>query len=401
MAQRAERMEEHIDVAGSQVGTGLGLAGFLGQNVQIEPQAVPGDQGVALGGEAAEIGDELGSLLVGHAGGGMAGSVPPMPDQGLREVARGGRGGLGNVHFATSTHQAPMHAQKGEPGEERWIRLELRLIADVGLVGLPNAGKSTLLAAMTAATPKIADYPFTTLEPNLGVLDLGDVDSRRPTIADVPGLIEGASSGAGLGHAFLRHVERTRILVHVVDGSDRDPEWSFGVIRDELAAHDPKLLAKPTLVVFNKMDKSEASEAWPAFEAARAVQGLPVVAVSAVLGDGLAAFRSDLSAMLPSAEELSEPPASEGVVIHRIDSMSDSFKITRDEDGVFVVHGRRIERVASQTNFDVEESAERFQADLTRLGIDAELRRQGVAPGDTVRIAAVELEWEPDEWQER
>ena len=315
-------------------------------------------------------------------------------------VARGGRGGLGNVHFATSTHQAPMHAQKGEPGEERWIRLELRLIADVGLVGLPNAGKSTLLAAMTAATPKIADYPFTTLEPNLGVLDMGDVDSRRPTIADVPGLIEGASSGAGLGHAFLRHVERTRILVHVVDGSDRDPEWSFGVIRDELAAHDPALLAKPTLVVFNKMDKPEAAEAWVDFEIARRAQGLPVLAISAVSGMGLAAFRSHLSTMLPTAEELAEPPASEGVVIHRIESMSDSFKVTREDD-VFVVRGRRIERVASQTNFDVEESSERFQADLTRLGIDAELRRQGVAPGDTVRIAAVELEWEPDEWQDR
>src|SRR4051812_32411814 len=142
-------------------------------------------------------------------------------------IARGGRGGLGNTHFKTSTHQAPKHAQKGEPGEERWVRLELRLIADIGLVGLPNAGKSTILAAVTAATPKIADYPFTTLEPNLGVLDFGDLDERRPTIADVPGLIEGASSGAGLGHAFLRHVERTRILVHVVDGSSRDPGWDY------------------------------------------------------------------------------------------------------------------------------------------------------------------------------
>jgi GTP-binding protein len=352
-----------------------------------------------------KAGDDLvlkvppGTVVFEDPGGELLGDLVAS-DQNLM-VARGGRGGLGNVHFATSTHQAPMHAQKGEPGEERWIRLELRLIADVGLVGLPNAGKSTILAAVTAATPKIADYPFTTLEPNLGVLDMGDVDSRRPTIADVPGLIEGASSGAGLGHAFLRHVERTRILVHVVDGSDRDPEWSFGVIRDELEAHDPKLLAKPTLVVFNKMDKPEAAEAWPAFEVARRAQALPALAVSAVSGEGLAAFRADLAAMLPSAEELAEPPASEGVVIHRIESMSDSFKISRDADGVFVVRGRRIERVASQTNFDVEESAERFQADLTRLGIDAELRRQGVAPGDTVRIAAVELEWEPDEWQER
>src|SRR5512142_415147 len=175
-------------------------------------------------------------------------------------VARGGRGGLGNTHFATSTHQAPKHAQKGEPGEERWLRLELRLIADVGLVGLPNAGKSTLLAALTAARPKIADYPFTTLEPNLGVMELGDDDPRRPTIADVPGLIEGASEGAGLGHAFLRHVERTRILVHVVDGSGRDPAWDYGVIREELRAHDEALLDKPTLVAFNKIDEARARE---------------------------------------------------------------------------------------------------------------------------------------------
>ena len=206
-------------------------------------------------------------------------------------VARGGRGGLGNTHFKTSTHQAPKHAQKGEPGSEAWLRLELRLIADVGLVGLPNAGKSTLLAAVTAAQPKIADYPFTTLEPNLGVMDLGRRDERRPTIADVPGLIEGASSGAGLGHAFLRHVERTRILVHVVDGSSRDPDWEYDVIREELRAHDPALLDKPMLVAFNKMDLPAAQAAWPAFERARAKEQVDAVAISAQHGDGIAAFR--------------------------------------------------------------------------------------------------------------
>ena len=355
-------------------------------------------------------------------------------------VGRGGRGGLGNVHFATSTHQTPRHAQKGEPGEERWIRLELRLIADVGLVGLPNAGKSTLLAALTAATPKIADYPFTTLEPNLGVLDLGDEDPagedpagedpagedpagedpagedpagedpaghvaagwdpRRPTIADVPGLIEGASSGAGLGHAFLRHVERTRVLVHVVDGSDRDPEWNYDVIRDELAAHDPALLEKPTLVAFNKMDRPEAAQAWAAFEAARRAEGVAAVAISASEGDGLAGVRARLAALLPDAAELAEPREQAGVVIHRLDSMDEGFRVDR-EDGVFQVRGKKIERLAAQTNFDAEESAERFQRDLIRLGIDEELRRQGVAPGDTVRIGASELEWDPDEWDAR
>src|SRR5437762_1782183 len=194
-------------------------------------------------------------------------------------VSRGGRGGLGNTHFKTSTHQAPKHAQKGEPGEERSLRLELRLIADVGLVGLPNAGKSTLLAALTAARPRIADYPFTTLEPNLGVLDLGPDDERRPTIADVPGLIEGASQGAGLGHAFLRHVERTRVLIHVVDGASRDPEWDYGVIRDELAAHDPALLEKPLIVAFNKLDVPLARERWLEFRRARGREGRLVVAM--------------------------------------------------------------------------------------------------------------------------
>jgi GTPase len=315
-------------------------------------------------------------------------------------VARGGRGGLGNTHFKTATHQAPKHAQKGEPGEERWLRLELRLIADIGLVGLPNAGKSTLLAAVTAAQPKIADYPFTTLEPNLGVMALDDDDERRPTIADVPGLIEGASSGAGLGHAFLRHVERTRVLVHVIDGSSRDPEWDHEVIREELRAHDPALLEKPMLVVFNKIDLPAAQAAWPAFAKARRAEDREAIAIAAATGEGLDTFRAGVAALLPSLEELEVPPEPAGVVVHRIDTMVDGFVVERDRDGAYRVRGKRIERIASQTNFDVEESAERFQRDLERMGIDAELRRAGVEPGDLVRIGGSELEWEPMPWED-
>jgi GTP-binding protein len=320
-------------------------------------------------------------------------------------VARGGRGGLGNTHYATSTHQAPRHAQKGEPGEEREINLELRLIADVGLVGLPNAGKSTLLAALTAATPKIADYPFTTLEPNLGVMDLegddteGDADGadRRVTVADVPGLIEGASVGAGLGHAFLRHVERTRVLVHVVDGSARDPEADFGVVRAELEAHDPALLEKPTLVAFNKLDQPAAAEAWPAFRRARQRDRLPAVAIAAMTGQGIADLRRALSALLPSAAELAAPLEPAGVVVHRIEPEA-AFSVSREPDGAWRVSGARIERLAAQTDFAIGESAERFQRTLERTGIDAELRAAGVEPGDTVRFGRVELEWAAEPW---
>jgi GTP-binding protein len=315
-------------------------------------------------------------------------------------VARGGRGGLGNVHFATATHRTPMHAQKGEPGEDRQLRLELRLIADVGLVGLPNAGKSTLLGALTAANPKIAAYPFTTLTPNLGVLDLEAVDPddhRRPTIADVPGLIEGASSGAGLGHAFLRHVERTRVLVQVVDVAASDPERDFGIIREELRLHDPTLLDKPMLVVANKTDLPEATDRLGSFLAARGAEDLAVVAVSAQTGAGLDALRAAVAGLLPSFEEMAAPPAASGVVVHRFDAMRDGFSVEPEDDG-FRVRGRRIERLAAQTDFENEESAERFQRDLARLGIDRELRRAGVEAGDTVRIGAVELAWEPEPW---
>jgi GTP-binding protein len=313
-------------------------------------------------------------------------------------IAQGGRGGLGNVHFATATHQAPRHAQKGEPGEELRIRLELRLIADVGLVGLPNAGKSTLLAALTAARPAIAAYPFTTLEPNLGVMDLGDDDDRRPTIADVPGLIEGASGGAGLGHAFLRHVERTRVLVHVVDGSAADPVHDHGVIREELRLHDPSLLERPIVVAFNKLDLPEARSAWASFREAIGGDG-DVVAISADAGNGLDELRSRIAMLLPSAEVMAEPPSPTDVIVHRPEPVDAAVTVGREGDHLRV-RGRRIERLADQTDFENEESAARFQRELARLGIDQRLRDAGVADGDIVRIGRSELEWSDEAWPE-
>jgi GTP-binding protein len=416
------RREAHVPRGGPDGGDG-GRGGSI--HVRVDPgQTTLRDFRHKHHFKATPGGRGEGSRRHGAAGGDLALDVPPgtaIYDDETGElladlvaagqvamVAKGGRGGLGNTHFKTSTHQAPKHAQKGEPGEERWLRLELRLIADIGLVGLPNAGKSTLLAALTAATPKIADYPFTTLEPNLGVLELAADDpagdERRPTIADVPGLIEGASSGAGLGHAFLRHVERTRILVHVVDGSSRDPSWDLDVIRDELRAHDPALLDRPIVVAFNKLDRPVAAEAWPAFRDARIAEGADpadLIAISAIERTGLATLQTRIANLLPSLDELGAPPEPAGVVVHRIEAMGDGFSVEALEDGVFRVRGKRIERIAAQTNFDVEESAERFQRDLARLGIDAELRRAGIEPGDLVRIGGIELEWEALPWEER
>jgi GTPase len=313
-------------------------------------------------------------------------------------VARGGRGGLGNVHFATATNRAPTHSQKGEPGERRRLRLDLRLIADIGLVGLPNAGKSTLLAALTAATPQIAPYPFTTLEPNLGVLDLfahDDADERRVVVADLPGLIEGASGGAGLGHEFLRHVERTRVLLHVVDLAAEDPERGYRTIRDELEARDAALLDKVTVVAANKLDLPEAADNLGSFRRARAKEGLTVVPIAAATGDGIRELIKELARLLPDAAELARPGEPAGVIVHRLETTGDDFSVD-EQDGVYVVRGRRIERIAAQTDFENEESAERFQRDLARLGVERELVRAGVEPGDTVRVGDVELEWQDE-----
>lgn len=316
-------------------------------------------------------------------------------------IVKGGRGGLGNAHFVTSTHQAPRHAQRGEPGETREVRFELRLIADVGLVGLPNAGKSTTLAALTAAQPKIGDYPFTTLEPNLGVIELGLEDGRRPTVADLPGLIEGASMGAGLGFAFLRHASRTRILVHVVDASTADPLRDAAIIREELAAHNPALLEKTTLVVLNKIDRPGVRERLEELRTGFSALGLKSIACSALggaLGEGITDLRNALAELLPDAETLALPTEPAGVVVHRIDPIAVSgFEVSRD-GASYRVRGKAIERLVHQTDFARDESAQRFHHELKRQGIESALRKAGCRAGDTVVIGELSLEWEdPDE----
>ena len=316
-------------------------------------------------------------------------------------IVKGGRGGLGNAHFVTSTHQAPRHAQRGEPGETREVRFELRLIADVGLVGLPNAGKSTTLAALTAAQPKIGDYPFTTLEPNLGVIELGLEDGRRPTVADLPGLIEGASMGAGLGFAFLRHASRTRILVHVVDASTADPLRDAAIIREELTAHNPALLEKTTLVVLNKIDRPGVRERLEELRTGFSALGLKSIACSALggaLGEGITDLRNELAELLPDAETLALPTEPAGVVVHRIDPIAVSgFEVSRDGES-YRVRGKAIERLVHQTDFARDESAQRFHHELKRQGIESALRKAGCRDGDTVVIGELSLEWEdPDE----
>jgi GTPase len=312
-------------------------------------------------------------------------------------VARGGRGGRGNVHFATPTHRAPRHAEKGEPGEEHWIQLELKTIADIGLVGAPNAGKSTLLAALTAATPKVASYPFTTIDPNLGVIELGD-EGATAVIADVPGLIEGAHAGEGLGHAFLRHVERTRVLVAVVDGAADAPVEEWLAVARELELHDPDLLARPMRTVLTKLDLAAVREAWPRLRRQLERAGYAsTIGISAHDGTGLAELRAALAEALAEAIARAEAaPAAGEMRVHRFDPLETGFAVVAEGDGLRV-KGRRVEAAAARTDFENEESRDRFQRQLERMGIDEELRRRGARDGTTVRIGPHELEWGDEE----
>jgi GTP-binding protein len=249
------------------------------------------------GGRDAVVAVPAGTIVLDDASGERVADLVRPGDEVV--VARGGAGGRGNAHFATPTRQAPREAEPGQPGEERVLRLELRLIADAGLVGLPNAGKSSLLARISAARPKIADYPFTTTEPMLGVVPLPNTDGI--VVADIPGLIEGAHRGAGLGHEFLRHIDRTRVLVHVVDLSAADPDAAIEVVARELRQHSPALAARPALFVGNKVDLPEARARAGAFLAERAARGEPAVAVSAATGEGIPALVTAMVRLLAAA----------------------------------------------------------------------------------------------------
>ncbi len=298
-------------------------------------------------------------------------------------AAKGGRGGLGNQHFATSTRQAPHFAEKGEPGERCSLRLELRLLADCGIVGLPNAGKSTLLSVVSAARPKIADYPFTTLEPQLGVVRVSEEESFL--MVDVPGLIAGAHEGAGLGDLFLRHVERTRVLLHLLDGAKSLPEMLGGkeVIERELAAWNPRLADEPTLLVVSKLDLPDARERLRELR-----ERFPqVLGISAATGEGVreliyAAWQTIAAAPLPTIAPL-EPA-------HIILKPNEAFFIRKDGDA-FVISGDRIERLAAMTDFESDGGLARFEQILAKMGVEKKLRELGAAEGDTVRIADIDF----------
>lgn len=309
-------------------------------------------------------------------------------------IAKGGRGGRGNTRFASPRNPAPDMAENGEPGQERNIKVELKLIADVGLVGFPSVGKSTLLSVVSAAKPKVAAYHFTTIAPNLGVVDTGD--QRSFVMADLPGLIEGASQGVGLGHQFLRHVERTRVIVHVIDmaGTEgRDPYEDYVKINEELAAYDKKLLTRPQIIAANKMDMPDAEENLGAFKE-KLGEEIPIYRISAITKDGL---RDLLFAVADKLEEIPKyeqeiEPADE-TVVYRYQKEEDPFHITRDPDGAFVLYGHRIETLFKMTDFQHDEAVQRFSRQLRGMGVDKALRERGAKDGDTVRLLDYEFDF--------
>ncbi len=323
----------------------------------------------------AETGDLLGDLT----------------DPGQRlTVCKGGRGGRGNQHFVNSRQQAPRTAERGEPHEEKSLRLELKLIADLGIIGLPNAGKSTLLSVLTNAKPKIGAYPFTTLEPNLGVANIDD--DTTVVLADIPGLIEGAAEGAGLGHDFLRHIQRTRVLIHMIDGQSEDPLADYSQINTELSLFDPKLGKKPQIVVLNKIDQPDVQERLEEITASFKNKNIDLITASAM------ARTNTRNILISAFQQLQDLPAEvleeETLPVYKPDVDPNQFEISREENGDWRVSGVAIERAAKMTYWEHDGSIRRFQKLMTHLGVDKALRNAGIEEGDTVFIGNFELEWQ-------
>ena len=309
-------------------------------------------------------------------------------------VARGGYGGKGNQHFANAVRQAPAFAKSGTDGQERWITLELKMIADVGLLGFPNVGKSTFLSVVTSAKPKIANYHFTTLTPNLGVVQTRHGESF--VIADIPGIIEGAADGVGLGHDFLRHVERTKVLVHIVDISGiegRDPIDDFEKINEELRLYNERLSTRPQLVVANKSDLLFDESIYENFKKTMEEKGYEVLKMSAATRDGVDQVIDRVSQLLNEVEEV-ELVSQEEMYRPELDVDDEAgLKIEVDEDGIYVVTGKELRRIMYSVNFDDMESLQFFQAQMEAKGVFDMLREAGIEDGDTVKIYELEFEF--------
>ena len=306
-------------------------------------------------------------------------------------VSRGGRGGRGNMAFATRANPAPEIAENGEPGEVRKIKVELKLLADVGLVGMPSVGKSTLISKISKAKPKIAAYHFTTLSPNLGVVKT--IDNRSFVVADLPGLIEGASLGEGLGDQFLKHIERTRVIAHIIDMSGiegRDPYDDYVIINNELENFNPKILEKPQIIIANKMD---IPSAYDNFEKFKEKVKVPIYTISAINGEGLDKVLVEMANMLDkiAKQPLYEEEKFESHVLYKFEE-EELFTIIEEPDA-WVIKGREIEKLVQMTRFNSDDAIHRFSHKLRRIGVDDKLRELGVEEGDTIRILDLEFEY--------
>lgn len=311
-------------------------------------------------------------------------------------IAKGGRGGRGNSRFATPANPAPELSEKGEPGFERNVILELKVLADAGLVGFPSVGKSTLLSVVSAAKPKIAEYHFTTIVPNLGMVETED--QRSFAMADLPGLIQGAHEGIGLGHQFLRHIERTRVIVHVIDMSGmegRDPYEDYVTINEELKQYNMRLTERPQLIVANKMDMPDAEENLEAFrkKLPEDAKIFPISAISRMGLNNLLFAIADLLEVTSEFPMIEETDESESAVLYKHESDSDGFSISRDPDGAYVISGYAVERMFKMTDFSREDSIRRFARQMRGMGIDDALREKGAEDGDTVRLLEFEFEF--------